>query len=124
MKVTKLHGLGNHLVLDCYGCDRGSINSKRAISSMLKELPELIGMKRISKPHIVEYKAEQEPESGITGFVLLAESHISIHTYPKKSYFAFDIFSCREFDVNRAVDYVRDKFRIKRIRRNIVKRGY
>jgi len=124
MKVTKLHGRGNHLVLDCYGCDRRSINSKKTISSMLNELPELIGMKRISKPHIVEYEAEQEPESGITGFVLLAESHISIHTYPKKGYFAFDIFSCREFDINKAMNYVRNKFRIKRIRRNIVKRGY
>lgn len=124
MKVTKLHGRGNHLVLDCYGCDKKKINNKGVICDMLKELPELIGMKRISKPHIINYKAEQEPESGITGFVLLAESHISIHTYPKKGYFAFDIFSCKEFDVNNAVDYVKGKFGAKKIKKDVVKRGY
>ncbi|MBW2983827.1 adenosylmethionine decarboxylase [Candidatus Woesearchaeota archaeon] len=124
MKVTKIHGLGNHLVLDCYGCDRDKIESKRIISDMLKELPELIGMKRISKPHIMEYKAKVEPESGITGFVLLAESHISIHTYPKKGYFAFDIFSCKEFDTEKTVGYVKDKFSAKRIKKGIIKRGY
>ena len=124
MKVTKIHGLGNHLVLDCYGCDRSKINNKKIISDMLKELPELISMKKISKPHVMEYKAEQEPESGITGFVLLAESHISIHTYPKKGYFAFDIFSCKEFDTEKAINYVNAKFSAKRIKKEIIKRGY
>jgi S-adenosylmethionine decarboxylase len=124
MKVTKVHGLGNHLVLDCYGCDRSRINDKDAIADMLKELPGLIGMKRISRPHVVEYKAEQEPESGITGFVLLAESHISIHTYPKKGYFAFDIFSCKEFDVAKAQEYVKDKFNVKEVKKGIITRGY
>lgn len=124
MKVTKLHGLGNHLVLDCYGCDRDKLDDKKAISSMLRELPELIGMKMISKPHVIEYKADVEPESGVTGFVLLAESHISIHTYPEKGYFAFDIFSCKEFDTKKAIDYIKARFGIKKIRKDIIKRGY
>jgi S-adenosylmethionine/arginine decarboxylase-like enzyme len=38
---------------------------------------------------------------GITGFVALAESNITLHTYPEKGYIVLDIFSCKEFDIER-----------------------
>ena len=43
---------------------------------------------------------------GISGFVMIAESHISVHTFPDQDYVFIDIFSCRPFDTDAAIDYL------------------
>lgn len=51
------------------------------------------------------------PEMGVSGVVVLAESHISIHTWPERGYAAVDVFMCGECDPYRAVDVLREAFR-------------
>lgn len=46
---------------------------------------------------------------GITGVIVLAESHISIHTWPEKNYAAIDVFMCGNCDPEVAVDYITSK---------------
>lgn len=60
--------------------------------------------------------------SGVTGVVLLEESHISIHTWPKEGFAAIDVFMCGEMSIEAAVDYLIDvlkpnKHLIKRMER-------
>jgi len=43
-------------------------------------------------------------ESGVSGIVIIAESHLSVHTWPQRSYLSADFFSCKEFDVEKATD--------------------
>ncbi len=124
MKIKSLHGYGSHLTIDGYGCDKDSLNDISLIENILIELPKKIKMKIISDPLVKNYEAKENEESGVTGIILLAESHISIHTYPKKRYVAIDIFSCNEFNVEEAIDYLKNKFSIKKIEKNIIPRGY
>jgi S-adenosylmethionine decarboxylase len=60
---------------------------------------------------------------GVSGVVLIAESHISIHTFAEKGYFSMDIFSCKDFDVEAAKEYVLSYFSASSCEVNILERG-
>ena len=61
---------------------------------------------------------------GITGVVLLAESHIAIHSWPEHNYVAIDIFACgEETDPDKALDYLKEKFQPQRVKSKKIKRG-
>lgn len=52
---------------------------------------------------------------GYSTFVMIAESHLSIHTFPELGYFSFDCYSCNEFDFEAVVSLIREHFQIKDI---------
>jgi S-adenosylmethionine decarboxylase len=59
----------------------------------------------------------------ISGVVLIAESHISIHTFPSKQFLSIDIFSCKKFDSKDSICFVEDIFDLKKIEVNLLDRG-
>jgi S-adenosylmethionine decarboxylase len=64
------------------------------------------------------------PLQGITGIVILAESHIAIHTWPECNYMAVDIFTCgRKSMPYRALDYLKEQFKPKKTKIMFIKRG-
>ena len=96
------------------------------IYQFLDRAPGEIAMTKIMAPHVMEYRPVPPcpPEDwGVMGFVLIAESHISIHTYPDKLYLSLDIFSCKKFDVNETTRKVIDQFKIARMEVNLLDRG-
>lgn len=124
MKIKKIHNQGNHLILDGYDCDSKKLADFKLIQKFLNELPEKIGMKKLTPPpHLIDYKDTVKEERGITGFVLIAESHISIHTYPHKNFLSFDLFSCKEFDVDLIIEKLIKTLGIKKFDHKIVKRS-
>ncbi|MGP8194302.1 MAG: S-adenosylmethionine decarboxylase, partial [Syntrophobacteraceae bacterium] len=60
---------------------------------------------------------------GVSGFVLIAESHISIHTFPDKQYMSIDMFSCKPFDTGLAVDTIKSYFKIQKHEIKVLDRG-
>lgn len=61
---------------------------------------------------------------GITGVVLLAESHIALHSWPEYNYLAIDIFTCGDKSTpERALNYLKEKFKPKRVEIKKNKRG-
>ena len=84
-----------HLIIDGHVKDPKKIKDKEFIYQFLDTYPRQIAMTKVSTPQVSEYDLK---EQGISGFVLLAESHISVHIYPNQSYVNIDIFSCAEFD--------------------------
>lgn len=124
MDVKLIHGYGNHLIIEGFDCDKEKINDKEHIKKVLNEFPKKIGMRLLSEPVVVRHDAEKKEESGITGFVIIAESHISIHSYPSKSYITIDVFSCKEFDIEKAASYMKDAFDIKKMEKELLKRGF
>ena len=94
------YGFGPHLMLDCYGCSKEKLSDLDLIFSTLDALPAKIGMTKIMQPHVFKYSGQVPEDWGISGVVLIAESHISIHTFPEKEHAFIDIFSCKDFDTD------------------------
>jgi|GEM_PF-93954 len=123
MEVKLVHGNGNHACFDCFGCSREALGDEASVRGFLDEMPGVMGMRKLSEPLVIRHEHEKKQESGITGFVIIAESHISIHTYPEKGHAFIDIFSCKEFDTGKAEGMIRGRFSPERIERNDSMRG-
>ncbi|MGO8949072.1 MAG: adenosylmethionine decarboxylase [Ktedonobacterales bacterium] len=114
---------GPHLIIDGSGCNRKKLADRNLIERVLNSYPSAIGMTKIGGPHIFEYQAPDPAYSGISGIVIIAESHIAIHTFPELDYFTLDVFSCRDFDPEVAVDYIQQAFEVKQMDRIVLQRG-
>lgn len=91
---------GYHLILDLEGCNGKLLNSEPAMLHLCHEVAQIIGA-RVMKSGSHKFKP-----TGVTAFVIIAESHVSIHTWPESRKAFLDIFSCTEkFDADKLVDY-------------------
>jgi len=79
---------GVHLLLELYGCNREKLNDELYLRCQLNSAAKLA---KASVLNIVSNKFEP---FGVTAIALLAESHLSIHTWPESQYSAIDIFTC------------------------------
>ena len=104
---------GPHLMLDLSGCDAEILDDLDACFKLLNELPEKIGMTKITQPYVFRYRGLIPEDEGITGVTIIAESHISLHTYPRKGFAFVDLFSCRPFDVKSAEEHLVQFFKCK-----------
>ena len=116
-------GFGLHLTLDGYGCSEEKLANLDTIYEFLERCPDMIEMTKIMPPYVFKYHGKVPEDWGVSGFVLIAESHISIHTFPDRAYLSLDIFSCKNFDYNQAVAYVTELFGIARHELNLLDRG-
>ena len=110
-------------MIDGYGADPDRLWDQAFLRNFLHEYPERLGMTRITNPKVLKYDAPLEEDSGITGFVVIAESHISVHTFPHRRYVNIDIFSCKSFDSEKAMADVQDLFGLQRVKSWLVDRG-
>jgi S-adenosylmethionine decarboxylase len=92
-------------MLDLNECDPAKLDDFELCFRILNDLPDQIGMTKITQPHVFRYSGLVPEDKGITGVVIIAESHISIHTFPEKNYAFVDIFSCKPFDIEPAKQY-------------------
>jgi len=100
-----LNALGRHLLLELFDCDSESINNLEAVKSSLIE-----AAKR-AQATIVDVVFHEFNPFGISGVVVIAESHLSIHTWPEYRYAAVDVFSCGEvLQPEIAVNYLVEQF--------------
>jgi len=88
------------LMLDCYGCSSEKLTDTVFLRDLLDEFPAKIKMTKVTSPCVFKYEAPAPQDSGVSGVVLISESHISLHTFPDKNHVFIDIFSCKEFDIN------------------------
>jgi S-adenosylmethionine decarboxylase len=116
-------GFGPHLTIDAKNCKPGTLSDLNLIFEVFFELPKLVGMTPISQPHIFPYEGLVPEDKGITASQIIAESHISLHTFSEKDYFFFDIFSCKPFDTDIVIKYIQEKFEPKEIVTHLVERG-
>lgn len=117
-------GFGPHLMVDGYEGSFEVLASVEAITNFLDTLPAQIGMTKIMPPYVFKYDGGDKPEDwGVSGFVIIAESHISIHTFPEKGYFSIDIFSCKDFDVQSAIDIIKSSFGTEKLEIQTTSRG-
>ncbi len=95
---------GIHLIADLWGASR--LDDVAGIEAALRHASEAAGATLLGvKLHSFA------PSGGVTGVAMLAESHISIHTWPERAYAAIDVFMCGEAEPARAIDVLRQAFR-------------
>jgi len=116
---------GEHLTIDGYDGDQRKLNDKDLILKCLNELPEVLGMNKLAEPQVyfVSDTKGKDP-GGWSGFVVITESHISIHTFPARKFVSADVYTCR-YGLNKEfiVDYFKEKFRLQDVEVNLIKRG-
>ena len=100
-----MNALGRHLLLEMFDCDPDAINSLEAVKGALIE-----AAKR-AQATIVDVVFHEFNPFGISGVVVIAESHLTIHTWPEYRYAAVDVFSCGEvLQPEVAVNYLVEQF--------------
>ena len=100
-----MQALGRHLLLELFDCDPHAINSLDIVKASMAE-----AAKR-AHATIVDVVFHEFNPFGISGVVVIAESHLAIHTWPEYRYAAVDVFSCGEtLQPKVAVDYLLEQF--------------
>ena len=114
---------GQHLTIDASQCDRKKLMDHGLVYDILDQLPKKLGMTKMILPHVVKWLDPGATIPGVSGFVMIAESHVSIHTFPEKDYAFIDIFSCKNFDVEHAAELLTNVFESKKFAKKVIKRG-
>ena len=112
-----------HLVIDGHGCDAAELSDAERVRRFLDEFPDRINMTKITPPAVYTYHGPTPEDWGVSGFVIIAESHISVHTFPDRGYVNIDVFSCKEFDADDAMAQVGEFFTMAQIRNWVLDRG-
>jgi S-adenosylmethionine decarboxylase len=116
---------GVHLTLDGYGGSPEKLNDPELVKKTLIELTDKLGMERMTEP-VVEYAEPRtiKDSGGYSGFVMIVESHISIHTFPKKRFVSIDAYTCKDFmDKDTVVGYFKEMFDLEDTEVRFFKRG-
>src|SRR3989344_6652998 len=116
---------GEHFMLDGYGGDFAKLNDKEVVLGCFRELAEKLGMKPLSGPEVFLAKDNgiKDP-GGWSGFVVIMESHISVHTFPARGFVSVDVYSCKNgLNTELISEYFTEKFGLKDLETNFVKRG-
>lgn len=111
-----------HLVIDGFVDDVNKISDIEPIFDLLNDLPEQIEMTKITQPYVFRYSGVVPEDWGITGMVIIAESHISIHTFPEHKRFHMDVFSCKPFDYKRTMEIIEQRLGVTRRAADIIRR--
>ena len=99
-----MKSLGKHLIVELYDCDADRINDVAQVERILLEAVKL------SNATIIQPVFHQFSPHGVSGVVVIAESHFSIHTWPEYRYCALDIFTCGEqIDADVSLRYLKNE---------------
>jgi S-adenosylmethionine decarboxylase len=97
LDVSRGRGVGAHCIVDLWGASH--LTDAKVLTTVLETASNAAGAVLL-KIFLHEFPSS----GGVTGVALLAESHMSIHTWPEKEYAAIDIFMCGHADTRRALE--------------------
>lgn len=113
-----MNALGTHLLLELKDCRAKVLNDTKRVEELL------LAAAKAAKATIIESRFHKFSPYGVSGVVVIAESHLSIHTWPEYGYAAVDIFTCGEtLQPEVAARYLIEKFQSKSPGLLEVKRG-
>jgi len=83
-----MESLGRHELVELYGCEPGVLDDEGAIRRVMLEAAASSGAT------VVGERFHKFSPQGVSGVVVLAESHLAVHTWPEHGYAALDLFTC------------------------------
>lgn len=116
---------GEHFTIDGYGGDKECLNNESLVRESLAELPGKLGMKKLSSPQVFFASGNDiKDPGGWSGFVIIEESHISVHTFPKRGFVSIDVYTCQNgLNTEFISNYFQEIFKLKDLETNFIKRG-
>ncbi len=112
-----------HLMLELYGCSREVLTDEPRLRRVLDEYPGLVGMEKVSPVHLYDIETSNPLDAGMSGFVVIAQSHISMHAWPEYGEVDIDICSCKEFSQEDAIAFAKEMFQTEDIEAHFVVRA-
>ncbi|MGE0268796.1 MAG: adenosylmethionine decarboxylase [Candidatus Omnitrophota bacterium] len=109
---------GRHYLVELIDCDPLKIKYVEQVREVF------LRAAHASEATIVEHFFKQYDPHGVTGIILISESHFSIHTWPEDGFVAMDIFTCGQMNPEKAIDVVREGFKATMLKKKIIERGY
>ena len=104
-----------HVIVDGYGGDPDQLADENAVRVILDQVPEMMGMTKITQPMVLRYTGSKPEDWGVSGYVMIAESHISMHTFPERRLVWADVFSCKDFDARPILDELKRRFSLRKM---------
>ena len=109
--------LGQHLIIDYFKCACDALSDPKFIEDLI-----IITAKKMNATIIMSNFHHFSP-LGVSGVLVIAESHITIHTWPEHNYVALDIFFCGELDIEAGLDYFQTAIQSSQEKRQSIPRG-
>jgi S-adenosylmethionine decarboxylase proenzyme len=112
-----MSSLGRHLLVELYDCDPDKLNDPKGVEQAMREAASLSGAT------IVQSVFHMFSPYGVSGVVVVAESHLAVHTWPEYGFAAVDYFSCGPIDCEAAVWHLKDQLGAGRVENREIARG-
>jgi len=112
-----------HLMLELYGCSREVLTDESLIRRLLDKYPGYVGMEKVSPVHLYDIETSNPLDAGMSGFVVIAQSHISVHAWPEYGEVDIDLCSCKEFSQEDAIAFAKEMFQPDDVEAHFVVRG-
>jgi S-adenosylmethionine decarboxylase len=110
--------LGRHILVECSGCNPAVLNDIDAVQEVLTEAA------LAAKAEVQERAFHRFTPFGVSGVIVISESHLSVHTWPEYGYAALDIYTCGTQTIPwTACQFVAAKFGASSVKAMEVKRG-
>lgn len=125
MEQNKTAPFGLHLMVEIYNCPREVLDDANVAYKVLDELPAKIDMHKLTLPYVVRAVGNDHKDpGGWSGFVIIEESHIALHTFAKRGFVTLDVYTCKEqFDTDAALNFFKDVFKSDDIEFKVETRG-
>jgi S-adenosylmethionine decarboxylase len=108
---------GTHLLAEYHGCDRALLDDLEALRRIMREAAQAAGAT------VVAEVFQPFSPQGVTGVVVIEESHFSVHTWPEYGYAAVDFYTCGDCVPERADAVLRQALAAERVEIMSVRRG-
>jgi S-adenosylmethionine decarboxylase len=112
-----------HLMLELYNIEREILSNEPLVRRVLDEYPSRIGMEKVSPVHLYDIETSNPLDAGLSGFVVIAQSHVSLHAWPEYGEVDIDICSCKEFSQEDAIAFAKEVFRTDDVEAHFVVRA-
>jgi S-adenosylmethionine decarboxylase proenzyme len=110
--------LGHHLLLELYDCDNVILDDVGTIQEVIQAAADAI------QANTVNATFHRYQPQGVSGVLLLAESHLSVHTWPERAYAAVDAYTCGDIDPCAAIPLLRNSLNAKAATVTRILRGH
>lgn len=112
-----MNTFARHLLVELHGCDPGILNDRDALASCMRRAAEAAGARVVA-----EVFHPYSPH-GVTGVIVIEESHFSVHTWPEAGYAALDFYTCGDIAPAKAAEILERGLRAKKMELLEVHRG-